>query len=601
MDQKSQWRGRYKTLRAYYEKNYPAKYYTLSREELEVDPDETIDQQDQFSIDRQQEEFVKCGNSFPYFCHRYVKITHPTRGIVPFILFDYQRRVISEFDGYRFWIISKFRQGGLTTVTVLWAMWRCMFKYDETIMLLSKSDREAIAAGEIAVNAMEFLPVWLKPRMDKSNEHQHYFEETGSKLFCYTPNAARGRSITYLILDEAAFIPGMETHWKAMYPTIATGGNCIAISTVNGIGNWYEETYHKALEGKSPFHIIDLDYNEHPDYDNPKWVRETRANLGDKGWRQEVLRDFLGSGSTYIPADIIAEIRKQTKAVVPLRKLFSEYNNHDKSDLEYSDTDWQDKGALWVFREPVDGKEYVLGVDVSEGVGDDGDNSCVQIIDSQTCEQAAEFYSNCCPTEKFAKIVEQLAIYYNNGLVVVENMGAGNAVLSKLQSEFYYDNLHYENSSKSVEKAGVRVSRNNRPMILEALQSRLLNRCLPVASTRFVREIETFIWNKQTQKAEAQKNKHDDAIMAMAHAVLVRDQNMRQPTLFPTDPLPAITDTFKLEMFERIKQEIARGAPEEWIDPSDREITPKDQDDDVFSDYYASHRKYHHLLREFSW
>jgi hypothetical protein len=598
MDQVSAWRGKYKSLREYYEKEYPSKYYTFTLEELQIDPDETVDQLDQYKFDRQTEEFLKCGESFSYFCHKYIKIGHPVKGTVPFVLFNYQRRVVGEFDDYRFNIISKFRQGGLSTVAVIWSLWRCMFKYDETIMLLSKADREAIAAGEIAVRAIEFLPTWLKPKMEKSNEHQHYFEETRSKFFCYTPNAARGRSITYLILDEAAFIPKMEDHWKAMYPTIATGGNCIAISTVNGVGNWYEETYHKAQEGKNPFHIIELDYNEHPDYDNPKWVKETRANLGEKGWRQEVLRDFLGSGTTYIPSDIIRELAKKTRDIPITRKLFPEFNNHDKSEII---DEWADKGALWVFKEPLDGREYIIGVDAAEGVGDDGDNSCLQIIDAQTCEQVAEFYSNCCPTDKFAKITEQIGIYYNNALVVVENMGgAGVAVLMKLQTEYYYENIYYENS-KSMEKAGVRVGSNNRPVILEALQSRLLNKSLPVSSTRFMLELETFIWNKQKQKAEAQKGKHDDAVMAMAHAIYVRDQNMRQPHVFPTNSAPVITDAFKLEMYEQIKMEIQRGAPDDWIDPSDRAINFNDDDEDQFHEFYANRRPYHSILSEFAW
>ena len=42
----------------------------------------------------------------------------------------------------------------------------------------------------------------------------------------------------------------MEQHWKAMYPTISTGGQCIIISTVNGLGNWYQETYYNAKRGK---------------------------------------------------------------------------------------------------------------------------------------------------------------------------------------------------------------------------------------------------------------------------------------------------------------------------------------------------------------
>ena len=51
----------------------------------------------------------------------------------------------------------------------------------------------------------------------------------------------------------------MEKHWKAMWPILSTGGSCTLVSTVNGLGNWYQETYHDAQEGRNKFHVIDLD------------------------------------------------------------------------------------------------------------------------------------------------------------------------------------------------------------------------------------------------------------------------------------------------------------------------------------------------------
>ena len=47
--------------------------------------------------------------------------------------------------------------------------------------------------------------------MGKRTDHQKEFLETGSWINFYTPEAARGKSITYLIIDEAAFIP---FHWQ---------------------------------------------------------------------------------------------------------------------------------------------------------------------------------------------------------------------------------------------------------------------------------------------------------------------------------------------------------------------------------------------------
>ena len=269
---------------------------------------ETTEQIENYTVSQQIEEIKRCAQSFEYFCTKYVKIAHATRGIIPLICFKYQRRVIKSYENNRFNILSKFRQGGLTTVSVAWATWRCLFKIDQRIMVVSKSDREAIVSGEVAKLLLENLPTWMKPTMGKFNEHERQFLDTGSYLWCYTVEACRGKSITVVIIDEAAFIPDMEKQWKAIYPTISTGGAVCIVSTVNGVGNWYEQMYHKAERGENKFTIVDMDYWEHPDYNNPDWVEDQKANLSEKGWQQEVLRSFLGSGETFIPSKIIMEL-----------------------------------------------------------------------------------------------------------------------------------------------------------------------------------------------------------------------------------------------------------------------------------------------------
>jgi hypothetical protein len=238
------WQERYETLKDFYEGEYSPRYYEFGKFELEIDPDESVEDLEAYDFQQQQREIIKCRHSFAYFCHKFVKIGHPIKGLLPFVLFRYQKRVVREYEQHRFNIIRKFRQGGLTTVTVLWGLWRAMFKKREVLMLLSKTDREAIVAGEIAKTAMDNFPAWFRPQMGKCNDHERHFEETGSKLLFFTPEAARGRSISFLIIDEAAFVKDMDRHWAAIFPTIATGGKCIVVSTVNGIGNWYEETYH---------------------------------------------------------------------------------------------------------------------------------------------------------------------------------------------------------------------------------------------------------------------------------------------------------------------------------------------------------------------
>src|SRR4051812_15660424 len=95
----------------------------------------------ELSPEQELEEFEKCARDFEYFATAYIKITHPIRGLVPFKLFGYQQRVIGDFETYKHNIVRKFRQGGLTTLATLWSLWRCMFKLDQRILVLSKSDR----------------------------------------------------------------------------------------------------------------------------------------------------------------------------------------------------------------------------------------------------------------------------------------------------------------------------------------------------------------------------------------------------------------------------------------------------------------------------
>lgn len=610
------WRTKYSSLQEYYLGEYPSKYFSFNKYEMEIDPLEEIEEVNEYPPDVQQRELMKCAISFTYWCHKYVKITHPKRGLLNFVLFKYQKRVIEEFENNRYNILSKFRQGGLTTVTTIWCLWRCLFKLDETIMVVSKSDREAIAAGEIVKRALEELPTWMKPEMAKNNDHQKLFTDTGCKLFFYTPEAARGRSITYLVLDEAAFVPQMEKHWKAMFPTIATGGHCICISTVNGVGNWYYDVFQGAKKGSgfgSEFHVIELDYDAHPDYDDEEWVRSMRAQLGEKGWLQEVMRDFLGAGESYIPPDIVARYSNRVKDIQPLRKLFGKWNNQDEiaeasQDHRINIEEWE-RGALWIWREPIDGRDYIIGVDGAEGMGDENDNCCFQIIDQVTCEQVAEFYSNEIPPHDFAQILAMVGKTYNDALIIVESASSGLTILDKLQNEFHYDNLFESSQSQGSKKtyAGIKTTQATRPKFLEGMQTRMLNDSISIRSPRLVKELKGFVWNSQTKRAEASKGFHDDAIMALCFALYARDQRVRQvPAGYSVGKEePEMSERFRAEILEEIKMELTKDAPDDWLSPEERDMQAMldlmAEDDTPLSMANGSKRKHDQLLKEFGW
>lgn len=571
-------------------------YYEFGELEQAIKINEDIDEMEAYSPQRQEEEIIKCTQSFDYFCVKYAKINHPIYGLINLLPYIYQKRVINCYGKHRFNILSKFRQGGLTTVSVMWALWRCLFKTGQRIMVVSKTDREAIAAGEVAKTAVERLPSWLKPETDKFNEHEKQFKTTGSVLWFYTVEAARGKSITILIIDEAAFIDDMHTHWRALFPVINTGGACEVISTVNGIGNWYEEMYHEALEGKNNFNIVDLDYWEHPLYNDPEWIADARANLGENGWKQEVERNFLSSSDTWLNDATLKEIKKQTDEKKPIKFSMSEWLNHGAQRIN----PW-DQGALWIFQERQEGHEYIIAADAAEGVGETGDNSAFSVLDQTTLEQVAEFYSNSIPPHLLAVALNHMGYYYNNALIVVENANQGIAVLTILKDTLNYDNLYHEDNKQ--ESVGLKTSKSRRPQFLQALQQRLINQTLIINSKRLAKELNTFIFNPRTKKPEARRGMHDDAIIAMAIAVFVRDnQNKGLPA--GADAPEESLRIFQSPMYEKIKNEIFGESLEKFLEDENdfSEVNALDELEQMFPDDAKRYRRSHDsLLKEFGW
>jgi len=588
-----------------YLKKYDKNFFHFDFNQFEIPTTETLQDLNNLNFEDQQKEILKCTKSFSYFCHKYVKILHPTKGLIPFVIYKYQNKCIQEYERSRFNIISKFRQGGLTTVTLLYGMWRCMFKLDQQIMLLSKTDREATIIGMIVDRAVEYLPEWLKPNKDsgKWNDHLKQFMETGGNMMFYSPEAARGKATSLLIIDEAAFIPDMETHWKAMWPVLSTGGNCVVISTVNGVGNWYEETYSAAKEKLNMFNVIDLDYWEHPDYcdsKNPNWSIEQKAQLGERGFLQEVLRVFLGSGETYISSNKLTELDRTTKKKIPYKKILPSWAN--RSDISEND---MGKGALWIWKEPIDGQEYIAGLDSAEGIGDGGGNSCLQIINQNTLEQVAEFYSNNIPTHEFAQVSKEIASFYNKALIVVEDMSTGGAILNSLLHEYFYENLFYNNAHTSKNpKPGVKITVQNRPIILQTFQQKIYNDSLKINSMRLVNELKTFEYNVVSKKAQAQRGKHDDAIMATALALYARDSMFNNMSAFNMKSSNSGNVVVQSQTVNQLREELKESLNKMIVfndDNYDFDNDPNDLDEQTKEMLINKYRNKNDILKEFGW
>ena len=99
---------------------------------------------------------------------------------------------------------------------------------------------------------MRNLPDWLKIATIDVDNRTSFELSNGSSIKAASTSGDAGRSeaLSLLVLDEAAHIEGLEELWTGLYPTLSTGGRCIALSTPNGVGNWFHKTCTDAQKRK---------------------------------------------------------------------------------------------------------------------------------------------------------------------------------------------------------------------------------------------------------------------------------------------------------------------------------------------------------------
>ena len=468
------------------------------------------------------EEFKKCKEDPIYFISNYIKVTHPVRGLVPFKLYPFQNKIVKEIQSHRFNILRKFRQAGCTTISAAYSLWLTIFQKHQSVVILSMGDTEATEVLDRIKIMYTELPVFLKPEITESNKHTLKLTN-GSTIKSRPSGKQSGRSLagSFLIIDEAAFIESIGTIWAAVYPIISTGGRALVLSTVNGLGNWYYETYTKAVEKGNAFNAIDIHWKEHPEYfrhpdysalyeemerrDPPinidNWEKITKANMSQKKWLQEFECQFLGTGDTFIDGSVLSYLAENIE-----REFHTKYNNR-----------------MRVWKEPEPHYEYVIGVDTA--LGRDLDYSAAQIVNTYNGEVVAEFYSNKTPINEFGAILNSEGLYYNVANIIIERNTIGNHLIDVL-----YNNLEYENVWHDAKgNPGFQTTVGNRDKLLAELEESIRTNILKINSERTLNELNTFVIT-ESGRINADRGKHDDLIMSLALGNMIL-REMRESTI----------------------------------------------------------------------
>ena len=82
-------------------------------------------------------EILKSGKDPSYFTNNYCRISHPIHGLVPFKTYPYQEDLLKDYNDYRFTVILKARQLGISTITAAYCVWLMLFHRDKNVLVIA--------------------------------------------------------------------------------------------------------------------------------------------------------------------------------------------------------------------------------------------------------------------------------------------------------------------------------------------------------------------------------------------------------------------------------------------------------------------------------
>jgi len=532
-------------------------------------------------------EYVKCMRDTPYALRTYLQTYDNTVSkYVPLELFPDQISLLEDYENYNENIALKYRQAGVTTVTAGWASKKLVFakkeRPEKILIIANKLDTSVEMANKIKAFVSQW-PSWTNAGFSPDKNSQKHYKLTNGcevKAVATSKDALRGFTPTILIFDEAAFIEADSDFWSACMASLSTGGKVIVVSTPNGYDAIYYEIYDQALRNMNDFKITEMFWYRDPRYtkdlylvktDNiihyllnkEEYDKENIVSWGgisfddrdytklreimDEGYKpcsswfegmvkklkydkrkvsQELECNFLGSGDNVFDSSLLEKIR-ENMLIEPQTKMMG--------------------NALWIWKEPVIGHKYVMGVDVSRG--DSEDFSSFQIIDFDTREQVAEYVGKL-PPDTMAEICYKWANMYSCFVVIDITGGMGVSTARKMQ-EMGYKNLYVDGvdsankwkyDPKALEKIPGINFNNKRVQIIASFEE-VMRHDFKIYSARLYNEMNTFIYI--SGRPDHQKGHHDDLIMSIAMATYVAESSFSNLTKV-TEHTKAMLDSWSV-------------------------------------------------------
>ncbi len=459
-------------------------------------------------------------------------------------LYEPQKRVLRDFQKHHFLTLLKSRQTGFSTLSQIIVAHIATFYKNVVMGIISRDGSESSDFNRKVIDILEKQPKWLRPSFNRNKggfkNAQSFKTIDGCQLWSSAVSPAnpgavfRGKSITLLIIDEAAHIRNIDEAWTGMAMSLskvqadAKNHNIpfgtIILSTPNrtqGIGQWYFDRWQQAImnpDGVWKPHKIH--WKEIPLFrDDPKWYVQQCEVLENnpKKIAQELELQFVPAGGIF-PEEVYTKLQHVRQEILEEVRINAE-------------------SLLWRFLPLQKGNFHLVGVDTATEFGHDW--STIQVVDFVTMDQVMEFRGHL-SVKDFANIVKIVAGLVPNNMLLIENNSYGNQVCEEIYTDSHRSYNIYGNwkqhtiqsvggrsgklsSSKAKRRVFVPGISNNtatRPLIFDALYKYVTENTDKIRSERLAMELISLVDTKN--KIEADQGATDDLVLAYAFCCYAR-------------------------------------------------------------------------------
>lgn len=438
-------------------------------------------------------------------------------------------------------LVPKARQEGISSYVLARSLVKCIGERNMKAVIIS---HETEATQRMLQKIHYMIRNWRgpeKPQTGAASKNEITFPRTGGMIYIGTAGSkkfGRGDTINILHCSEIAYWENPKELTSGLLQAVPASGEIYMESTGNGQGNYYHRLCMRAQSGQGRFRLHFFPWHTFPEYAidlTPEQEIEIMGSLSEE-WEEPELVNVWGltAGQILWRRYKLEEMdfdlaRFKQEYPMTLDECFQASGRSIFVKVNYKPSDtWRklDSNLYGLPRHPHRGYTYLIGGDVSAGIG--GDRSVAEIFCLDTNEQVGEYISDRISPDTFGERLADLGHAYNGAFINVENNNHGIMALKELLNNYpsalvyrVPTGAHAKQDVDKITRYGFHTSVKSKPYAIGELR-RAAATWLEIHSPIMKSEMDSFV-ETETGKLEAEEGTYDDTVMAGAMAIVVWD------------------------------------------------------------------------------